>query len=295
MSVELVGSDVQDDVKFYIGDTPTNPDVNPTVVVRDITGATISTGTASPWVPAETGRFKFLVPAATGATRPDILTFEYTAHFTSVQRKVTSRFEIVGGRYFSIQDLRNSEGIPGDATIQRPLTDVVKWPHEIMRLARVDAEVEAESIMRRAWVPRVARERLVADADGLLRPSWPMIRTVRAAVDKATGAALNVSGWTIEGRHAWLIDTGMSGVTVDVVYEHGADSPEWDVMRATMIRARHHLAQRVTRRPGDVEQQTPIRSDQGTIVYATAGVRWTGNKPVDAVYHRRSLGFTGFA
>ncbi|MGH3978090.1 MAG: hypothetical protein ACRDRZ_03650 [Pseudonocardiaceae bacterium] len=270
---------------FEVGDQVTDSSTTVTVSVVDAGGAAVSSGNATS-AGAGTGRYTYALP---GQASLGLLTASWSGTIAGAAVVETGTVEIAGGFFFGLARLRNSDTSLGDPA---------QYTADELALARLETEVECETICDRAFVPRYGRvvlngtgttDLVIPDAD---------LRTVRAArISPAAGeayveltagelAALQLIGGR-ELRRAdgegWTLGTG----NVLIEYEHGLDAPPEDLRRAALVRARTRLN---IPRSGIPDRATSFTvGEGGTFRLDLPGPYKTGLPDVDAVYGRYSL------
>jgi hypothetical protein len=202
----------------------------------------------------------------------------------------TDLVEIVGGFFFTLAEARTSDASLADAT---------KYPTEALARARLETEVECESICGRAFVPRYGRA--VLDGSGtseLLLPDAD-VRTIRAAriaptlgqpfveLTDAQLSVLDVTDDRILRRTDEDIWTeGRSNVIVE--FEFGLTTPPLPLVEQTLVRLRSLLTKHRTGIPDRASSFTTV--DGGTYRLSMPGRFSTGIPEVDAVYQRYAIG-----
>lgn len=287
----LVNTAIVAAITLTTDDDTVDADGSVTVTVTRLSGATVSTGTASHAGDTDSGQYTYAIAAQTA---PDVLTVSWAYAVDGVTTTTVSTVEVVGGHYFTIYDLRQSDTQRGSVAAAKPITNATKWPASMLRAARVEAELEALHIMGHSCVPRATSGRVIARLDGLILAPYGHVRSIRKATDVTDGTELDTSAWEIRGAHGDEIyaPNVVRGATLELLYEHGEDQPPPQVAEACMLRARHILGRRSTNQPETSERARPV--DGGGVIYlAQPGQRKTGNTWVDAVYGRHSTHMPG--
>lgn len=279
---------------FLVDETPTGSTTTVTYEVVDATGAAVTNGNATL---TGTGTYAFVLPAQSELA---LLTITWTATIAGQATEQSTYAEIVGGFLFSLQQGRDSDDVLAD-TDRYPTADLVN--------ARLEVEVECETICDRAFVPRY--DRVVLDGTGtsevLLRHSDPArsvadVRTVRSvrmadSVDGTfvafTAGQLADLAVTADGT---LVRTGGDVFTegranLIVEFEYGLDRPPADLIRAALTRLRTQLNVNKTGVPDRASSFTVV--DGGTFRLDMPGAFKTGIPTVDAAYARYSRRSTG--
>lgn len=272
---------------FTTDEATIDADGTVTVTVTNLAGGSVSgPATATHVGAAGSGLYEWpLAPQAA----PDVLRVVWSGTFGGVAQSLESSVEIVGGQYFTLYALRHADD---QHSATPPLADANKWPNDLLRAARLEAEKEAMRIMGHSCVPRAARERMVARR-GVLHPSKAYVREIRAVTLASDASTVDFSAWSIEGATSSWIRCGLAdGTAVIVVYEHGEDRVESDVSRACVVRARHALARYASQLPETTDRFQQIDGG-GTLFLSQPTAKSTGNSYVDAVYgpHSTQVGF----
>lgn len=282
-SLALVGESLTPSVTFDVGGTATAPTGTPTVAVTDIAGAAVSTGSVT--VASTT-----VSTTIAARSTPDVLTLAWSATVSGASRVRRTYIEIVGGEYFSLYDLRNSDAQRGTVAAARPISDASKWPAELLAAARQEAEDEAMDLMGHSCVRRASACTVTVGGDGMIRSPFGYVRSIRSATLVNLGpTTLTVTDWEVHGIYADRIYApGLCyGDTVQLIIEHGCDGPPAQVSQACLLRARHVLSRSITNQPETSERARPV--DGGGVIYlAQPNGAKTGNSWVDAIYARHS-------
>lgn len=212
----------------------------------------------------------------------DVLTVTWK-NAAAVTLEVT-RHDIVGGFYFSSNDIRTIESSTGDPA---------KDPNEALFRARAEIETMIESVCSLAFVPRFDIHRCYTRSGVVVLPR-PYVRSVRfvwiwsSVYDDASVTVLDSSQFsTVQNDEGIVVLAGYEdGCVVDIGYEHGLDRPPFDLRRAVLSAARRWNNMARSGVPaGAVSMTLP---DGGNVVLATPGTRqWhTGIPEVDEVLMR---------
>lgn len=232
-------------------------------VTRDSDGSSVTVGSVS-------GSGNAPRTATVGAAETallDVLTATWSVD--GVVSGVTT-CEIVGGFIASVATIR-------DRARRNVTTD-----KDLIVQVRDEVEAHAEDTCRVAFVPRYAHERVRVprSTEELLLPHVEL-RVVRSAtlIDEAGNetaltdaqcAAIAPSGGGIARRGD---DTCWPCGWVDIVYEHGYDRPDQDLVRQFIDRVTHRLAQRNTAVP---PAATQINQDGQVINLDPSTSQWFG-------------------
>jgi hypothetical protein len=250
-----------------------------TVEIRRYDGTEVTAG-APALVDGFDGTYAATLPE--GATEDlDILTATWSDD-AGTQR---TTIEIVGGYYFSIYEARD---------VMSSIRDTAKWTDDMIVRARHEVEVECEQICKQAFVRRFATATLSGDGStSILLPHHATTLAVRSL--SVAGTALTTEQLaTVVADETGLVayDGGfrLGNRNVVVGYEHGWDSPPFDLKRAALSR----LLDRLTMATSGLSSRTTTFSaaEGGTYQLAVAGRAGfeTGNPDVDAVYGRYRVG-----
>lgn len=198
------------------------------------------------------------------------------------------RIEVVGGFFFGLSEGR---------AVDKVLADTTKFPTADLIERRTETEDECERITGQAWVPRFCRETVSGDGSGVLRLSWPLIRSVRAVVVGGVAyaapvvAALGASDLGLLHRAAgW--PAGHRNIVVE--YEHGNDRPTSEIVRASKLRFKSLALEGRSALPDRAERVVTVDQAGGSIVYGQPTAEKTGIPAVDAVYARYPSPVPGF-
>jgi hypothetical protein len=247
-------------------DTDPAPD-SATVRVVAADGTELVATTAA--TPSGTGEFSLTLPPAQTA-KLDLLTAYWTFTITGQTTTLTTRHEIVGGFFFTLNEALAA--LPGT-------------PVEELLAARSWAEDELERACGTAFVPRYAREIRTA-RHGRLRLPRANIRTIRAVI--ADGLAFTAPQLTalqiIAGELQGVWWPRRAAVTID--YEHGLDTPPQAIHDAALAL----VTDRLRDESGIDPRAESIITEDGTIRLATAGAEF-GIPTVDRAVraHREPL------
>jgi hypothetical protein len=235
------------------------------VIVRDASGATVYTGSAT----SSGDEWTVSVPALPQGV--------YTAAWTveDLASDQTS-FEVVGGFLFTIPEARQSD---------MDLADKTRFPPAEVRHYREVVEAEFERISGRSFTPRVTRAEVEADGTASLYLGCLDVAAV-AAVDGPSGP-LDVTGWTVDPLGFLKAPYELpDGDRYTVTFTYGFALVPDDVKRAGLIRLRSLLT---AERSGIPDRATSfVAAEGGNFTLATPGRGGseTGIPEVDATLKR---------
>lgn len=250
-----------------------------TVTVTRLSGTALATGQAATTTALGVATYD-LSAAQTGAGC-DWLTAAWTHNGTV---RATSVHEVVGRHWFPPSALREIPGVEkamgsgvGDATTQT-LIDARTWVEALIEWATAAA-----------WVPRAQLDEL--DAGGrdevVLSRIWP--RTLRAVSIDDVAQTLSDFAVTPHGtlrRASGGTITAGTSLGLSVLYDHGADAPPADLVRAAIVAAGDWVTSRITTLGNRL---TGTSGNFGTISYASVDPEHpTGIPSVDATIRTHS-------
>lgn len=250
---------------------PIDVDGAMTVTVSTSDGVEVGTGTATNETAA--GVYTFELPEE-AVDAVDLYEVLWEADVATRARTWTTRYEVVGGHYFELADLRTF-----NAAIEE---NPSRYTAAKLREARDTASERLDKECVLAFTPR--RGRVVLRGSGrrvLILPNNAIRALYGVSVDGVdfTDAELDLVklldyGIELPAGNAWDHDTE---ITVD--YEHGLDEPDPSVVRAAKLLAIDYLLPSAI--PARAKSET---TDLGTISYSLAGRDGaTGIPEVDAV------------
>ena len=221
---------------FYAADEETATDATGDVtgaISREdgtaLTGATIATNNGN------TGQYDLSLTAAAHLTRVDVLTVTWTATVAGRAVSETDYVAVVGGRYFTVADLRS----------QRGLGSTSSFPAEDLIAARDVAEGWIENYCRHAWVASYARE--VFDGDSSSRVQLNHLDIIELISVSIDGTSQDLTDWTVNDSGRLLTDGAIftiaspAGHNVEVQYKWGKQLTPPDLSRAARDLAKHIL------------------------------------------------------
>lgn len=281
---------------FEVDEAPADSSTTVTYAVVDAAGVAVASGNAT-FAGAGTGTYSFVLPAQAALKA---CTVTWSATIASSATTATTYAEIVGGFFFTLAQARASDA---------SLADNGDYTTADLVAARLEVEVECETICDRAFVPRY--DRVVLDGSGtgevLLRHSDPdrsvaEVRTVRSVsmADSPDGTftaftAAQVADLAVTADGT-LVRTGGDAFTegrsnVVVELEYGLDRPPPDLIRQALVRFRTVLN---THKSGVPDRASSFTvAEGGTFRLDMPGAFKTGIPTVDAAYGRYSRRPTG--
>lgn len=241
------------------------------VSVRNGAGTEVKTGTAA-LVTGATGVYELILSPTDTATL-DVYEATWTATLSGAAHTFTTRFEIVGGFFFSTAEARAAFA---------ELTNTTKYPDAKIVDAREEAERIIEDACEVAFVPR--GRRLTLDGSGTSRLLLPwdahrvtkvLTATVGSTVQTIADLRLYAYGELLHTTGEWT--TGDRNVVLHL--EHGYTQPPPRIKTAALILARSRLVADTLS-----DRATSQITDVGTILLAVPGMRGsiTGIPEVDA-------------
>lgn len=265
--------------------TPTAPTGSVAVTVRDVTGTSIATGTAS--AGTGTGVFTYALPSGVRSTlgRYEV-TFAYT--LSGVSETVVAPVEIVSALLFDVAELRE---------VYPELADVQRYTSAEIRRARDEATARLEQAAQVSFATRRTVETISGDdTTRLLLPhvevsgiysvtiydeTIPGADAIEDAFDGTELADVEIDGpaGVLKRTDGDVWPRGHRNVVVD--YEHGYEFPPEPVRRAAMKLAVEALVPSAL--PSRALSQT---TDLGEIRISVANPeagRPTGDPEIDAV------------
>lgn len=274
----IVGQDakVLSPLFFDDDENPAAADSTPAVAVTNAAGTTLAapTVTAAP----TTGRYTAALTDTVHAAQLDTLTLTWTATVSGSTRSLTQYVDVVGGRLFSIAELRSEPS----------LSDPAMFPTSLLGQIRDEVEDYVEQWCGVAFNPRFTQETLYGGGGWILRPSWARGRTVRTVT--VDGVESTAASWTFDDA-GYLRYTGwvQQGVPIVVGYTHGWDAPPPRLLRVALGWARREVLARSAKVAPDMLSET---IDGSTIRYALpdpAAGRPTGVLALDPVLQEYNL------
>ena len=269
---------------FVVGETETDSTTTVTVAITDANDTAVQSGNATS-AGAGTGRYTITLQPRTELA---LLTVAWTATIDDVVVVETDEVEIVGGRFFTLREGRNS-----DST----LASTERYPTEALAVALLETEQECEYICDRSFFPRYRRE--ILDGTGTSELALPghdirEVRAVRVAprvgLDFTDLTADQLAACTVTPDGTLLRTDGTAWTegrdNVVVEYQVGLAAPPSDLVRAAMTRFRTRLNMP---RSGVPERALSFTTAEGTQYRLDQpGAFKTGLPEVDAVYARYS-------
>ncbi|MFI8237601.1 hypothetical protein ACIF83_10170 [Streptomyces sp. NPDC085866] len=236
-----------------------------TVTVKDATGATVYTGSAT----SSGTTWSVTVPVQPQG----VYTASWVAGTTATD---TTSFEVVGGFLFTIPEARGSDV---------DLTDTARFTTADVKYYRGVVEDEFERITGRSFVSRTARVEVEADDSSTLLLGYFDV-TALVAITGPLGV-VDLTGWSVDRMGmvrspAELVD----GDRYTVTFTYGHDQAPEDVKRAGLLRLRSLLT---AERSGIPDRATAfVAAEGGNFTLATPGRNGyeTGIPEVDATLKR---------
>jgi hypothetical protein len=271
----LVTTEVTLTHTFYVDEVPTDLAAACTVTLKRLDGTTVASGSATH--PGPAGVYTFPVPEQATV---DLLTMDWSGTLAGAIVTVRDYVEVVGGFLFGLAEARQKHP---------SLANTATYPSSLLASKRIEVEQECETICRRAFVPRFARETLSGNDTDRLPASHSELRTVRAASIAGvalTGTALTGLGVTDygvikrPGGAIWPAGTG----NIVVEYEHGWGYPPADLSEATILRLRSRIAYTLSGIP-DRAISFAV-AEGGTFRLSMPSKQQTGVPDVDGVYEK---------
>ncbi len=235
------------------------------VTVRDASGATVYTGSATSSGDEWT--------ASAPVLPPGVYTVAWVAEGLALDQ---TSFEVVGGFLFTIPEARASD---------MDLADKARFPAGEVRHYREVVEAEFERITARSFIPRTTRVEVEADGTRTLYLGFFDVAAI-AAVDGPSGS-LDVTGWTVDPLGFLKAPYDLpDGDRYTVTFTYGFALAPDDVKRAGLIRLRSLLT---AERSGIPDRATSfVAAEGGNFTLATPGRGGseTGIPEVDATLKR---------
>lgn len=270
----LKGNDTSISHTTYAADdeTATAATGNVVVTVEREDGTALAGGNATGSNP-----YAFNLTAASHTDELDELTVTWTGTVSSRVVSHTDYVKVVGARYFRLKTLRGMSGLPN--TTQN--ADLV-WARDI-------AEDFVEEFTEHAWVPTYQRD--IEDGDNcreLTLSRTSVRRLINVTVD---GVAQSTTNWSVTNWGRVITDGDLfivkipQGNNISVAYEWGEKAPPGDLMRATLMLARHIL---LTAQGSPIPDRARLmQTDWGMFHLDTASEdKPTGMPEIDAVLRR---------
>lgn len=222
-------------------------DTSPAVEVFDGAGASVYTGTPTP----ATGSMSISVPYGE-LPELDVYRCVWTGLVGATAYSWVTFFELVGGHYFSVADLRAFDDSLSAA----------KYPVADVKVARRAAERRFELAARRSFVLRGARHTAIGNGTTrLLVPDSAVSRLIAATRDGTALTAEQVESILVLSwgafdwppvewsqfdfsTYAYSTDVWTADKVCTVHYEHGESSPPEPVAQAVMMLAREYLVRK---------------------------------------------------
>jgi hypothetical protein len=256
---------------FYLDEVGTDPTGSVGVSVNRLNGTLVESGTAT-----ATGNPGEVTYTFGGLDVVDELVLTWSASMGGDAVVLDSdRIEVVGGFYFGLAEGRD---------VDKVLKDPVKFPSATLADVRAETEDECERITGQAWVPRFRRETLSGSGSSVLQLSNPLVRAVRSVT--VAGIAWSVPAWSELGLLHYPSGWPAGHLNVVVEYEHGHDTPNTEIVRASKQRFKSIALEGKSALPDRAERVITVDQQGGSVVYGSPTADKTGIPGVDAVYHR---------
>lgn len=188
-------------------------------------------------------------------------------------------FEIVGGFYFEIYELRVGNELAS-------LADTTRFPDATLKLKRAAVEDTIEGLLGFALVPRGDVHDAIAARDGELELPRPEIRSIVSLT--VNGTALTVTelaNLTLRKRAGSITGgTWRAGDTLVCWYEHGLDEPPADIVSGAL-----ELAIDRTAPTGLPRRVKGMSTDLGYQSFTIAGGDSTGLPELDLAIERLTV------
>jgi hypothetical protein len=257
-------------VTFYVGTTPTSADAAVTVDIFRADGSIFATDAATAL--QGTGVYRYTL-----APQPDLELFRFVweGTFGGVVQRITSEVEIVGGYYVSLADIR----------AENSLSNTTKFPNAKLAEARQWFEDKAERFCGVSFVPHYQRDVLNGRGSTKLELRRARPRTLLSV--KFDGVAQTTTDWDLYDAGFIVAPSAfpVGARNVEVIYEHGFDSPDSDMREAALTAIRARLLGDQSAIPANISQ---MQVDGMTQTFR-APTRPTGIGEVDAVLLDRQV------
>jgi hypothetical protein len=268
--------DVQNvlEARFYSSSTTgvEHDSGNVTVTITRADGTVLQAATPATDIDPDLGVYRYTLAPQTNL---DHLTARWSGLFGGATQAVTNYWDIVGGFYVSLAELR---ALP-------ELSNTTTFPDETLRGLRDAFEVLAENHCQTAFTPQYAHEWGWGDSSQVMYVDKTPVRRLLSV--KVDDVAATFSGWTVEERGKITRDTGTFpiGQRVEWSYEYGEDAPDAELRLAALkCISRFVLGQR----SGIPDNALTMTTAEGGFTLGIAGAdRPTGDPFVDGVLDRR--------
>ncbi len=274
MTVQRVLRDTRatPEVTFYVGTTPTDADGPVTVDIFRGDGSIFVTDAATVLQGAASGTYRYtLAPQAT----LELFTLQWEGTFGGVVQRITSQVEVVGGYYVSLVDIRAEDA----------LSSTSLFPNAKLAEARQWFEDKAERFCGVSFVPHYQRDLLNGQGSTKLELRRARPRTLLSV--KFDGTVQDTTTWDLY-EFGYIVAPSAFPVganNVEVIYEHGFDSPDSDMREAALTAIRARLLGDRSGIPPNIAQM----SVDGMTQTFRAPTRPTGIGEVDAVLLDRQV------
>lgn len=218
------------------------PDAAPTVVITDVDGTTVSTGTAT--ATDATGIYTYTVPSAVTCTL-GVYTAEASFDLSGEPASVSYALEVVGEYLFEINEIRDRDHAITESS----------YPAGLIRAARESATDAIETAAQVAFSKRASRAILSGDGTSTLLLPDVEVAAILACIiydeetgtdtaDEVTGDELidvevNRETGVVTRTDGQVFPVGSNNVLID--YEHGYDRVPAPVREAAITLAIEYL------------------------------------------------------
>lgn len=273
---------------FYGDDNTVDLDSPPAVVVTNLAGTVINTGTGA-LTGSNTGNYKYTLPPQTAS---DTLTITWSGTAGSQSYVVTTVVEVVSARYFQLPELRAYDS---------RLADTTKYPNSLLAPVRDFVESRFEDITGRSFVTRYAVDTFAGTGSDTAYVSEPYWQSVRSVLQDGTDVTD-----TVVPKHS---DAGAFAMALDCpgvwdsrsVYQIGYTFGETTVPAMINEAAKRYARYLIMSRKTSTDEratQLQLGTDEGratgsVIALGMASGDSTGIPEVDAVLHSPGIQIPG--
>jgi hypothetical protein len=268
----LRDTQAQPEVTFYVGTTPTDADGAVTVDITRGDGSVFLSDQATTLQGAASGTYRYTLAPQSAL---ELFTFRWEGTFGGVMQHITSQVEIVGGYYVSLVDIR----------AENSLSNTTKFPNAKLAEARQWFEDKAERFCGVSFVPHYQRD--VLNGRGSTKLELRRARPRVLLSVKFDGVAQTTTDWDLYDAGYIVAPSAfpVGARNVEVIYEHGFDSPDSDMREAALTAIRARLLGDQSAIPANISQ---MQVDGMTQTFR-APTRPTGIGEVDAVLLDRQV------
>lgn len=273
----LVGTTNLIDAYFAVGETLTDLDAVPSVVVTDSMGDPVTSGLGTD--AAGTGHYSFQLPAQAEVNRLKVV---WTGAISGNPQSATQYYEIVGAFLFSLADLRKMEGIVGESVIHTT-EELVDCREQVTDLFN---DYTDTSFGEAYW----SEIQDGLNLDYLTTQKMPLRRVLSLKVNGVAVSSPVASAAGIVTTSSYMM-RGTQNLILEYVYGH--QFVPGDVKRAALRLARHYLLSSDSSLPDRARMMT---TEWGSFQLTIASDEYpTGLPEVDAVLRRYRQTLPGFA